>query len=78
MHTDLTTYAKAMGNGYPVAAFGGRAEVMDVISFDPGGVTHGGTYTANMIALSAARATLEILDETDALKTIFEVGGSVA
>ena len=47
---------------------------MDVISFDPGGVTHGGTYTANMIALSAARATLEILDETDALKTIFEVG----
>ena len=40
---DLSTYAKAMGNGYPVAAFGGRAEVMDVISFDAGGVTHGGT-----------------------------------
>ncbi len=71
---DLSTYAKAMGNGYPVAAFGGRAEVMDVISFDAGGVTHGGTYTANLIALSAARATLEILDETDALETVFEVG----
>ena len=71
---DLTTYAKAMGNGYPVAAFGGRADVMDVISFEPGGVTHGGTYTANLIALAAARATLEILDETDALETIFDVG----
>lgn len=74
VHADLTTYAKAMGNGYPVAAFGGRAEVMDVISFEPGGVTHGGTYTANLIALSAARATLQILDETDALQTIFDVG----
>ena len=62
-HARRQRYAKAMGNGYPVAAFGGRAEVMDVISFDAGGVTHGGTYTANLIALSAARATLEILDE---------------
>ena len=74
VHADLTTYAKAMGNGYPVAAFGGRADVMDIISFEPGGVTHGGTYTANLIALAAARATLEILDETDALDTIFDVG----
>jgi glutamate-1-semialdehyde 2,1-aminomutase len=74
VHADLTTYAKAMGNGYPVAAFGGRAEVMDVISFEPGGVTHGGTYTANLVALSAARATLEILDQTDALETVYEVG----
>ena len=74
VHADLSTYAKAMGNGYPVAAFGGRAEVMDVISFEPDGVTHGGTYTANLIALSAARATLEILDETDALRTVDDVG----
>ncbi len=74
VHADLTTYAKAMGNGYPVAAFGGRAEVMDIISFEPGGVTHGGTYTANMIALAAARATLQILDETDALETVRDVG----
>jgi glutamate-1-semialdehyde 2,1-aminomutase len=65
MHADLTTYAKAMGNGYPVAAFGGRAEVMDVIGFGKRGVTHGGTYTANMIALSAAKATLTLLNETD-------------
>ena len=41
IHADLTTYAKAMGNGYPVACFGGRADVMDVIGAG-GGVVHGG------------------------------------
>ena len=74
---DLTTYAKAIGNGYPVAAFGGRADVMDMISFNQNGVTHGGTYTANMIALSAAKATLTILNETDAYETINKVGAEI-
>jgi glutamate-1-semialdehyde 2,1-aminomutase len=74
---DLTTYAKAMGNGYPVACFGGRAEVMDVISFAQDGVVHGGTYTANIIALSAAKATLSVLRETGALATIDRVGGEI-
>lgn len=74
---DLTTYAKAMGNGYPVAAFGGRADVMDQIKFGRDGVTHGGTYTANLIALSAAKATLSILSETDALQTVNKVGSDI-
>ncbi len=77
IYADLTTYAKAMGNGYPVAAFGGSANVMDTISFDKGGVTHGGTYTANMVALSAAKATLTILKETDALANIANVGKKI-
>ncbi|MBV5346501.1 MAG: aminotransferase class III-fold pyridoxal phosphate-dependent enzyme, partial [Rhodoferax sp.] len=51
IHGDLTTYAKAMGNGYPVAAFGGKAHVMDVVGSHAGGVVHGGTYTANLVAL---------------------------
>ncbi len=76
IHADLTTYAKAMGNGYPVAAFGGRAEVMDVISFGKKGVTHGGTYTANMVALSAAKATLTLLKETNAYATINRTGAA--
>ena len=74
---DLTTYAKAMGNGYPVAAFGGRADVMDVINFNSKGVTHGGTYTANIIALTAAKATLTVLNETDAYDTINRVGANI-
>lgn len=77
IHADLTTYAKAMGNGYPVAAFGGRKDVMDVISFSKKGVTHGGTYTANMIALSAAKATLTILNETDAYDSINKAGADI-
>ena len=77
IHADLTTYAKAMGNGYPVAAFGGRRDVMDAISFAKDGVTHGGTYTANMVALSAAKATLTVLKETDALATINRVGQEI-
>ena len=77
IYADLTTYAKAMGNGYPIAAFGGRAEVMDTISFAKDGVTHGGTYTANMVALSAAKATLTVLKETDALETIASVGKDI-
>jgi glutamate-1-semialdehyde 2,1-aminomutase len=77
IYGDLTTYAKAMGNGYPVAAFGGTANIMDVVGSHEGGVVHGGTYTANLIALSAADATLEILANTNALKTIDESGEKI-
>ena len=77
IHADLTSYAKAMGNGYPVAAFGGRAEVMDVVGSNRGGVVHGGTYTGNLVALSAAHATLKILSDTDALNTVNRVGNQI-
>ncbi len=77
IHADLTTYAKAMGNGYPVAAFGGRADVMDSVGSFKGGVVHGGTYTANLVALSAAAATLDILAHTDALKIIDATGEKI-
>lgn len=68
---DLATYAKAMGNGYPAAAFGGRREVMSVL---PADVSHGGTYAGNRVAAAAAVATLTILRETDALETIRATG----
>jgi len=77
IYGDLTTYAKAMGNGYPVAAFGGKAAVMDVVGSHPGGVVHGGTYTANLVALSAAHATLKILAETNAQQTINHAGQQI-
>ena len=68
---DLGTYAKAMGNGYPAAAFGGRAEVMSVL---PDKVSHGGTYAGNRVAAAAAAKTLEIIRDTDALDTIRATG----
>jgi glutamate-1-semialdehyde 2,1-aminomutase len=71
---DLATYAKAMGNGYPAAAFGGREEVMSVL---PDKVSHGGTYAGNRIAAAAAVKTLTILKETNALETVHETGRRV-
>ncbi|HEX5827594.1 MAG TPA: aminotransferase class III-fold pyridoxal phosphate-dependent enzyme, partial [Candidatus Limnocylindrales bacterium] len=68
---DIATYAKAMGNGYPAAAFAGRDEVMSVL---PDKVSHGGTYAGNRVAAAAATKTLEILRDTDALETIRATG----
>lgn len=68
IRADLATYAKAMGNGFPIAAIGGKAEVMDVIA--PGAVAHGGTYIGNVAGTAAADATLEILENTPVIQTI--------
>ena len=64
---DLATFAKAIGNGYPAAAFGGRRDVMSVL---PDKVSHGGTYAGNRVAAAAAVKTLSILRDTNALDTI--------
>jgi glutamate-1-semialdehyde 2,1-aminomutase len=71
---DLATFAKAMGNGYPAAAFGGSDEVMSVL---PDKVSHGGTYAGNRVAAAASVATLKIIRDTDALETIHATGRAV-
>jgi glutamate-1-semialdehyde 2,1-aminomutase len=71
---DLATFAKAMGNGYPAAAFGGRREVMSVL---PDKVSHGGTYAGNRVAAAAAVATLEILRDGTVLEGIHRRGESI-
>jgi glutamate-1-semialdehyde 2,1-aminomutase len=56
---DLTTLGKIIGGGYPLAAFGGRADVMD--QFDArrvGALTHGGTFNGNPVGAAAGLATL--------------------
>jgi glutamate-1-semialdehyde 2,1-aminomutase len=68
---DLASFAKAMGNGYPAAAFGGRRDIMSLL---PDKVSHGGTYAGNRVAAAAAVKTLEILRDTDALETVHRVG----
>ncbi|MFL5778978.1 MAG: aspartate aminotransferase family protein [Chloroflexota bacterium] len=71
---DLATFAKAIGNGYPAAVFGGRQEVMSVL---PDKVSHGGTYAGNRVAAAAMVKTLSIIKETEALATIHETGAQV-
>ena len=68
---DLATFAKALGNGYPVAAFGGKSEIMSIIGH---GVSQGGTYTNNKPGVAAAYATLKLLKEKPILKTIQKRG----
>jgi glutamate-1-semialdehyde 2,1-aminomutase len=68
---DLCTFAKALGNGYPISVLAGREHIMRKIGR---GVAHGGTYTAHSVSLAAAEKTLEILDETDALERIADYG----
>jgi glutamate-1-semialdehyde 2,1-aminomutase len=69
---DLVTYAKAMANGYPIAAIGGRDAVMATL--EPGSVAHGGTYTGNLVGVSAAMATLELMEKEPVLETIHARG----
>jgi len=64
---DLVTYAKALGNGYPVAAFGGKREIMSIIGH---GVAQGGTYTNNKPGVAGAYATLSLLKSKPILNTI--------
>lgn len=61
---DLACYAKAIANGFPIAAFGGKKQIMSMVGQ---GVMHGGTYNANRVGLVAAHETLKILQTTDAL-----------
>ena len=68
---DLCTFAKAIGNGYPISVVAGREDIMRQVG---AGVVHGGTYTCHSVSLAAAEKTLEILDETDALDTIADYG----
>jgi glutamate-1-semialdehyde 2,1-aminomutase len=68
---DIATFAKAMGNGYPISAIAGREHVMRTFGR---GAAHGGTYTAHAVSLAAAEETLRILDETPALATLADYG----
>ena len=69
---DLATYAKAIGNGYPAAAFGGKHALMDMIGF--GMVEQDGTYCGNVVSVAAINATLGILMREPVLETIFKRG----
>jgi glutamate-1-semialdehyde 2,1-aminomutase len=68
---DMSTYAKALGNGYPIAAFGGKRSIMDIIGR---GVAQGGTFNNNKPGVAAAYATLSILQTQPILTTIARRG----
>lgn len=61
---DICMLGKVIGGGMPVGAYGGKAEIMDVIS-PVGSVYQAGTLSGNPIAMASGIATLECLRETN-------------
>jgi glutamate-1-semialdehyde 2,1-aminomutase len=57
---DLVTYGKIIGGGFPVGAYGGRAELLDQVAPE-GNVYQAGTLSANPVAMSAGLAALSKL-----------------
>ncbi|MGF1671038.1 MAG: aspartate aminotransferase family protein [Balneolaceae bacterium] len=67
---DISTYAKSLGSGMPIAAVLGKAEIMDAAA--PG--TIGGTYIGNPVCCAAALATIKYMKEIDLNNRGIEVG----
>lgn len=71
LRPDLSTFAKGLGGGFPVAAMGGRREVMALVA--DGTVSMAGTYSANSIAVAAANAALDELAAPGMYERLFAV-----
>jgi len=69
---DITTFSKSMGNGYPVAVFGGKKEIMQEIG--PKKVVHGGTFSSNPVSLTATIATLRELQRKSVIASMQHYG----
>jgi len=69
---DIATYAKAMGNGFPVAAIATRGKYVE--GWKQGGISQAGTYSGNGIAAAAANATVSKLLTGDPLAAVEKTG----
>ena len=67
---DLTTMAKGLAGGLPLAAVTGRADLMDAAN--PGGL--GGTYAGNPLGIAAAHAVLNVIEEEQLCARANELG----
>jgi glutamate-1-semialdehyde 2,1-aminomutase len=66
---DLVTYGKVIGGGFPVGAYGGRADLMDLVA-PSGPVYQAGTLSANPVAMAAGLATLKKLRRDNPYATL--------
>ncbi|HEY7346633.1 MAG TPA: aspartate aminotransferase family protein [Gaiella sp.] len=72
---DLTTLGKAMGNGWPTSALGGKAELMDLFSTTPGRPAFfAGTFNGHPPTAAAALATIEKLRREPVHEHVFRLG----
>jgi glutamate-1-semialdehyde 2,1-aminomutase len=66
---DISVFAKGLGGGFPVAALGGRRDIMKLVA--DGTVSMAGTYSANGIAVAAANAALDELIKPGKFEALF-------
>ena len=72
---DLTTLGKAMANGWPVSALGGRADLMDLFSTTPGRPAFfAGTFNGHPATAAAALATVDKLQREPVHEHVFALG----
>src|SRR4051794_20391840 len=72
---DLTTLGKAMGNGWPVSALGGKAELMELFSTTPGRPAFfAGTFNGHPPTAAAALATIDKLQREPVHEHVFALG----
>jgi len=63
---DLTAFGKIIGGGFPVGAFGGRKDIMDLFEpLRPDGISHSGTFSGNAVTMAAGTANLEIYGQQE-------------
>jgi len=70
---DLTTLGKVLGGGLPVGAYGGRADLMDLVA-PTGPVYQAGTLSGNPLATAAGLATLRLLQQNPPYAQLDEKG----
>lgn len=73
---DLTTLGKVVGGGFPLAAYGGRREIMEKMA-PAGPVYQAGTLSGNPVAVSAGLAQLELLEDRKAYPVLEERGAQL-
>jgi glutamate-1-semialdehyde 2,1-aminomutase len=73
IHPDLTTYGKVIGGGFPVGAYGGRRELMELVA-PAGPVYQAGTLSANPLAMCAGLATLQRLADGRLYQRLEQLG----
>ena len=77
VRADLAAYGKIIGGGLPVGAYGGRKEIMELVS-PSGPVYQAGTLSGNPIAMAAGLAQLEALEKQDVYNHINKMGEKLA
>ena len=73
IHPDLLTYGKVIGGGFPVGAYGGRRELMELVA-PSGPVYQAGTLSANPLAMCAGLAVLQRLQDGSVYRQLEHLG----